>query len=128
MHKKDHKNLLENFHSISLLPIFGTIFEKLIYNSLYSHVVSCGFINPYQSGIRQGDSIINQLPSIANYIFQAFDCNPPHDVRSVFLDLSKAFDRVWYDDLIYKLQLCGVSGPLLSLIKSFLANRKRKTV
>ena len=50
------------------------------------------------------------------------------DVRSVYLDISKAFDRVWHEGLIYKLRSCGVSGNLLSLLKSFLDNRKQRTV
>ena len=57
-------------------------------------------------------------------IFKAFDCNPPLDVRSVYLDISKAFDRVWHDGLPYKPEQCGVSGQL-SLIRSFLKNRKQ---
>ena len=54
--------------------------------------------------------------------------NPPLDVRSVYLDISKAYDRVWHDGLIYKLKQCGVSGQLLSLIRSFLKDRKQRTV
>ena len=42
--------------------------------------------------------------------------------------MSKAFDRVWHDGLIYKLKRCGVSGQLLSLIQSFLSDRKQRTV
>ena len=61
-------------------------------------------------------------------IFKVFDCNSLLDVRSVYLDLSKAFDRVWHDGLIYKLKWCGVSGQLLSLVESFLKNRKQPTV
>ena len=57
-----------------------------------------------------------------------FDCNPPLDVRSVYLDISKAFDRVWHDGLIYKLKQCGVSGQLLFLVQNFLKNRKQRTV
>ena len=45
-----------------------------------------------------------------------------------YLDISKAFDRVWLEGLIFKLRRCGVSGNLLSLMKDFLANRKRCTV
>ena len=74
------------------------------------------------------DSTVNQLISITHTIFKAFDCNPPLDVRSVYLDISKAFDRVWHDGLIYKLKRCGVSGQLLSLIQSFLTDRKQRTV
>ena len=45
----------------------------------------------------------------------------------MYLDISKAFDRVWHDGLIYKLKRCGVSGQLL-LIRSFLSGRKQRTV
>ena len=128
VHKKNEKNVKSNYRPISLLPIFGKILEKLIFDSLYSHLVSSELLNPNQSGFRPGDSTINQLISITHTIFAAFDCNPPLDVRSVYLDISKAFDRVWHDGLIYKLKRCGVSGQLLSLIKDFLKNRKQRTV
>ena len=128
VHKKNEKNLKGNYRPISLLTIFGKILEKLMYDSLYSHLVSCRLLNPNQSGFRPGDSTINQLISITHTIFKAFDCNPPLDVRSVYLDISKAFDRVWHNGLIYKLQRCGVSGEFLSLIQSFLKNRKQRKV
>ena len=64
VHKKNEKNLKENYRPISLLPIFGKILEKLIYDSLYSHLVSCELLNPNQSAFRPGDSTINQLMSI----------------------------------------------------------------
>ena len=120
VHKKNEKNVKSNYRPISLLPIFGKMFEKLVYDSLYSHLVFCNLLNPNQSGFRPGDSTVNQLISITHTIFKAFDCNPFLDVRSVYLDISKAFDRVWHDGLIYKLKRCGVSGKLLSLIQSFL--------
>ena len=119
VHKKNEKNLKGNYRPISLLPSFGKILEKLMYDSLYLHLVSCKLLNPNQSGFRPGDSTVNQLISITHTIFKAFYCNPPIDVRSVYLDISKAFDRVWHDELIYKLKRCGVSGELLSLIQSF---------
>ena len=128
VHKKNEKNLKGNYRPISLLPIFGKILEKLIYDSLYSHFVSSELLNPNQSGFRPGDSTVNQLISITHTIFKAFDCNPPLDVRSVYLDISKALDRVWHDGLIYKLKRCGVSGNLLALINNFLKDRKQRTV
>ena len=128
VHKKNEKNIKSNYRPISLLPIFGKVLEKLMYDSLYSHLVSCDLLNPNQSGFRPGDSTVNQLISITHTIFKAFDCNPPLDVRSVYLDISKAFDRVWHDGLIFKLKRCGVAGQLLSLIESFLNDRKQRTV
>ena len=128
VHKKNEKNVKGNYRPISLLPIFGKILEKLIYDSLYLHLASCEILDPNQSGFRQGDSTVNQLLSITHTIFKAFDCSPPLDVRSVYLDISKAFDRVWHDGLIHKLKRCGVSGQLLFLIQSFLKDRKQRTV
>ena len=125
VHKKNEK---KNYRPISPLPIFGKILEKLIYDSLYSHLVTHELLNQNQSGFRPGDSTVNQLLSITHTIFKAFDCNSPLDVRSVYLDISKAFDRVWHDGLIYKLKRCGVSGQLLFLIQSFLKDRKQRTV
>ena len=128
VHKKNEKNVKANYRPISLLPVFGKILGKLIYDSLYSHLVSCELLNPNQSGFRPGDSTVNQMISITHTIFEAFDCNPPLDVRSVYLDISKAFDRVWHDGLVYKLKRCGVSGQLLFIIQSFLKDRKQRTV
>ena len=128
VHKKNEKNLKSNYCPICLLPIFGKMLEKLVYDSLYSHLVSFDLLNPNQSGFRPGDSTVNQLIAITHTICQAFDCSLPLDAQSVYLDISKAFDRVWYDGLIHKLKRCGVSGQLLSLIKSFLKDRKQRTV
>ena len=61
VHKKNDKNVKSNYRPISLLPIFGKVLEKLMYDSLYSHLVSCDLLNPNQSGFRPGDSTIDQL-------------------------------------------------------------------
>ena len=50
-------------------------------------------LNPSQSGFCPSDSCINQLLAITHEIFEAFDCNPPLEVRSVFLDISKVLTR-----------------------------------
>ena len=100
----------------------------IILLGIFSHLVFCNLLNPNQSGFCPGDSTVNQLISITHTTFKAFDCNLSLDVRSVYLDISKAFDRVWHDGLIYKLKRCGVSGKLLSLIQSFLKDRKQRTV
>ena len=116
VHTKNEKNLKENYRPISLLPIFGKILEKLIFDSLYSHLLSENILNPNQSGFRPGDSTINQLVSITHSVYSALDCNPTLDVRSVYLDISKAFDRVWHIGLLYKLRICDVSGNLHTLL------------
>ena len=57
-----------------------------------------------------------------------FDCNPPLEVRSVFLDISKAFDKVWHEGLIYKIKSMGVSGQLLNLLENYLTNRLQRVL
>ena len=49
-------------------------------------------------------------------------------MRGVFLDILKAFDKVWHDDLIFKLKSYGVEGELLLLLKNFLHNREQRVV
>ena len=51
-----------------------------------------------------------------------------YEVRGVFLDISKAFHKVWHKGLIFKLKQNGISGKLINLIKDFLKNRKQRAV
>ena len=67
-------------------------------------------ISQHQSGFKPGDSCINQLLSITHEIYQSFD--EGFDVCSVFLDISKALDKVWHDGLTLKLKQNGISGNL----------------
>ena len=67
-------------------------------------------ISKNQSGFQPGDSCINQLLSITHEIFTSFDNGL--ELRSVFLDISKAFDKVWHEGLIFKFKKNGVSGEL----------------
>ena len=107
---------------MSLLLICGKIFEKLIFNALYSFFKDHKLPNPYQSGFKKSDSCINGLVSIAHEIYSAFDCNTSLEAQGVFLDLSKVFDKLWHDGLIYKLKLLGISKNLLKLIQNYLDN------
>ena len=128
VHKKNSRQSKENYRPISLLPIFGKIFEKLIFDSMYEHFCNHGLITPNQSGFRPNDSAINQLLAITHHIYCAFEENPSKETRAVFLDLSKAFDRVWHEGLIYKLECKGISGNLLTLVRNYLKDRKQRVV
>ena len=94
VHKKHDKQLIKNYRPVSLLPICSKIFEKVIFNSLFKYLDDNNLLNSNQSGFRSGDSCIHQLLSVTHKIYKALDANPSLDVRRVFLDLSKAFDRV----------------------------------
>jgi hypothetical protein len=50
------------------------------------------------------------------------------EVRAVFLDISKAFDRVWHEGLISRLKYLGVRGPLLTWLQSYFSGRQQRVV
>ena len=79
-------------------------------------------ISKNQSGFQPGHSCINQLLSITNEISTSFDNGL--EVRGAFLDISKTFDKVCHEGLIFKLKLNGISGELLHILSDFLYNRK----
>ena len=123
MYKKSDKQVINSYRSVSILPICGKVFEKLIFNSVYKYLEEQKLLSADQSGFRENDSCVNQLLSIVLNIYSAFDAYPTLESRGVFLDMSKAFDKVWHEGLIFKLKSMGISEALLELIKSFLVHR-----
>ena len=83
IHKRDDKQNV--YRPVSLLPIFGKIFERLIYNEMYSFFIENDLIFSNQSGFKQGDSCINQFLSITHDIYQSL--GQGYEVRGVFLDI-----------------------------------------
>ena len=128
VHEKNEKDLLKNYRPVSLLSIFSKIFEKCIYDSLYDYFEENNFFSDCQSGFRKHDSCISQLLSITHNIYKNFDANPTLDTRGIFLDISKAFDKVWHKGLIFKLKSYGINGSLLCLLEDFLSERFQKVV
>ena len=109
-HKKNDKQRSNKYRPISLLPICRKIFERLIFNKTLGFFFENDLISQHQSSFNPEDSCINQLLSITHKIYQSFD--EGFDVRSVFLDIFKAFDKVWHDGIILKLKQNGISGSL----------------
>ena len=73
IHKRDDKQNVKNYQPVSLLPIFGKIFERLMYNEIYSFFIENDLISSKQSGFKQADSSINQLLSIIHDIYESLD-------------------------------------------------------
>ena len=111
--------LFSRFRPILLLPVCGKILEKLIFNHLYSYLNTNNLISRHQSGLHPGDSTSNQLLYLIDEIHQALDCTESYEVRAVFLDIFKAFHKVWHDGLVFKLEQNGISGSLLNISVSF---------
>ena len=84
IYKKESKNLIRNYRSISLLPVFSKVFGKIIFNSLPNSFLENKLLTECQSGFLPGDSYISQLFFISPEIYKSFDCNPSLDVRGTF--------------------------------------------
>ena len=104
-----------------MLPIASKILEKLIFKHVYNFLHSNKLLSKHQSGFRPNDSTTNQL----SYLYHEFSkaLNAKKDVRIAFCDISKAFDRVWIEGLLFKLSKIGIQGNLYNWFKNYLSNR-----
>ena len=111
-----------------LLSVASKIFEKTIYHNLLNYIEPKNLLSINQSGFHANDSCINQLISITHEICHAFNCNPSLEVRGIFSDLSNAFDKVWHQGLLFKLESFGIRGKLLNLLEDYLSNRFQRVL
>ena len=91
---------------------------------MFGYFIANDLISQHQSGFKYADSCINQFLSVTHEIYQSFD--EDYNVRSVFLNISKAFDKVWRDGPVFKLKQNRTSGKPLNLLSNFLRNRKQR--
>ena len=93
IHKKSDKQTINNYRPVSLLPVCGKIFERLIFDSLYKYLEDNKLLLVHQYVFRSNDSCVNQLLSIVHKLYKT-NTYPTLETRGVFLDMSKAFDKV----------------------------------
>ena len=111
------RSTAKNYHPVSLLSVVSKVFEKLLNNRIVHHLKKCGLFSDFQYGFRSSRSTAGLLIVVSDRVARAF--NRSGDNRAVTLDISKAFDRVWYAGLLHKLKSYGISGQIFDLI-SFL--------
>ena len=86
---------MSSYSPISLISIFSKIFERVIYNSLFNHFLSNNQLSFLPRGL-----CIAQLLSIIHERLTTFNNNHTVDVKGVFLDISKEFNKVCHDGRI----------------------------
>ena len=122
IHKKGDKFNRENYRQISLTPIEVKIMERIISDAMIPFLLENNAIPTQQHGFLPGRSTTTNLLSCLNDWTLSFDKNEPVDV--IYLDFSKAFDKVPLNRLLKKMRHCGLDGHLLGWITDFLNNRK----
>ena len=100
--------------------------ERLVFKYLYNHFLDNNILTSFQSGFRPGDSTVNQLTYLYDTFCHALDSG--EEIKVVFCDINKAFDRVWHRGLIHKLKAAGITENLLQWFTNYLENRKQHVV
>ena len=126
LHKKDDNDLTNNSRPVSILSCVAKLFEKAVFKYVFNFLRDTNAISLKQSGFMPGDSTVYQLTHLYHIFTEALD--KQKDIRVVFCDISKAFDRVWHPGLLAKLSNVGITGNLLMWFKNYLSNRKQRVV
>ena len=118
------KSKAENYRPISLTSCMGKLMERLINTRLMWHLEKKQHIKPEQAAFRQNRSTEDQVTYVSQAIEDAFQ-DQKHALV-VWIDLEKAFDKVWREGLKRKLRQCGVGGRMYKWIGQYLQNRKAR--
>ena len=126
LHKKGAKNNPSNYRPISLTLIPCKLLEHIIKSSMYNHLEKYRLITNKQHGFRKHFSCTTQLLSLIHDLCQAM--NAKGQTNIIYLDFSKAFDKVSHRKLLQKLNTFGFRGQSHSWIRSFLSSRTQAVV
>ena len=111
------------FRPISLLCNLGKVLESIVTTRFYSWAESINLLPPEQSVFRKNRSVNNRLFHLTQIVAQQFARRQPQHVGAIFLDVEKAFDRVWHNGLHYKLLTLNLPPLLNRWISNFLKDR-----
>lgn len=112
-----------NYRPISLLPTLSKIYEKALYNRIVKFLSKFSILSPNQYGFMKGLSTECAVLKMVEYLYEAL--NAKTITLNVFIDFRKAFDLVDHGILLQKLQAYGFRGPILSVLTSYLSERKQ---
>ena len=123
VYKHGEKAEVENYRPISLLSLISKTLERCVFNNIKHHAYEQ--INPCQNGFVPKKSCITQLIEVLDHIGRDLDRGKQIDV--LYLDMSKAFDRVSHAKLLHRLREFGFGGSILKWFGSYLTNRYQQT-
>ena len=123
IHKKGDNQLFNNYRPISLLPFFSKVYEKIVFNQLYKYIDRNSLLHESQHGFRENHNTESAALELTDYIKKQID--EQHVPLCIFIDLSKAFDTLNFEILLYKLKNLGISSKELDSFESYLKNRSQ---
>ena len=117
VHKRDDPSLAANYRRISLLCILSKVLELCVFNRCFSHTPK--LLCHLQHGFRPERSTESQLLVVCHDLLNTVATG--NEIDAIYLDVSKAFDKVPHHLLLAKLSKYGISGSLHLWFQSFLS-------
>ena len=124
--KKGNKTDPENYRPVSITSHIIKVFERVMRNRLVDYFEASGIFPDSQHGFRKTRSCLTQLLEHVDYILKSL--NDGNEVDVIYLDYSKAFDKVDHRILLGKLSHYGIKGKMFDWIEAFLSNRLQAVV
>lgn len=121
--KKGDRLIPDNYRPISLTSTCCKLIEHIIANRILEFLERHSILTSFQHGFRKGYSTVTQLVTVTHEFAKALDNNV--QVDTIFLDLSKAFDKVPHDKLIQKLKNINLPESLVAWVSRYLMNREQ---
>ncbi|CAH8546979.1 unnamed protein product [Dicrocoelium dendriticum] len=121
--KNGDRSLSANYRPVSLTSVVVKLLEKLVRDSLECHLNRFNLLSSAQHGFRKGFSCLTNSLVAREAWAEAVDNG--HVVDVLFVDFSKAFDKVPHLRLSHKLRSYGVSGRALHWVSAFLLGREQ---
>ena len=125
-HKSSNHIYMIYYRPISLLPTISKIFERVIHDQMYEYFNKFKLLAEQQYGFRKQHSTEYAAVKLIDHVSREMEAGKIP--ANVYTDLSKAFDTLTFDILLYKLKYYGVTDTALDLMKSYLTNRKQYVV
>ncbi|CAH8652546.1 unnamed protein product [Schistosoma bovis] len=124
IHKTGLRQVPSNYRPVSLTSVVIQILERIIKRTMTEFMKTNNLLNMAQHGFRKGLSCTTNLLIARELWINALDNGNSVDV--VYIDFSKAFDKVPTNRLLLNLANLGIAGPFLKWIKDFLVGRRQK--
>ena len=121
--KKDNKAKAENYRPVSLTAHIIKIMERVLRVKIINYIETNNILSNEQYGFRQGRSCMSQLINHYENLISILEENENAD--ALYLDMSKAFDRVDHSILLMKMKSMGISGRIHLWLSAFLKDREQ---